>query len=204
MAEHKSLWAALLAFKAEAPSLPKDKTNPHYRSKYTPLDTIAEKIDPLLTKHGLVWAALPGHDQGRPTLNYTLAHAPSGEVMSGEMPLLLDRENSQGVGSALTYARRYCKVAVLDLVADEDDDGNAASQRKASVPPYGRPYDKARAKDIGTSCRALCDGDADKAKLLYKVVSDDCGGYMPEAAAIALIRAANAGMLFPEVKAPEL
>ena len=134
MTEHKNLWAALLAFKKEAPALPKDKINPHFKSRYTPLDTIADKIDPLLTKHGLVWAALPSHDNGQPTLDYRLAHAPSGEVLAGSMPLLLDKENSQGLGSALTYARRYTKVAVLDLVADEDDDGHAASQQTASRP----------------------------------------------------------------------
>jgi hypothetical protein len=134
MAEHKNLAAALLAFKAEVPTLPKDKVNPHYKSRYTPLDTIGEIIDPLLTKHGLVWTTAPGHDNGRPTLDYQLIHASSGEALSGTMLLLLDRENSQGLGSAQTYARRYTKVAVLDLVADEDDDGNAASRRITSTP----------------------------------------------------------------------
>jgi hypothetical protein len=43
------------------------------------------------------------------------------------MPLMLDRDNSQGFGSALTYARRYALTAVLGLVADDDDDGAAAS-----------------------------------------------------------------------------
>ena len=126
MSEHSNLWAALLAFKAEVPALPKDKINPHFKSRYTPLDTIAEKIDPLLTKHGLVWTALPSHENGHPTLNYQLAHVATGEVLSGSMLLLLDKENSQGLGSALTYSRRYAKTSVLDLVADEDDDGNSA------------------------------------------------------------------------------
>lgn len=178
-AEHKNIWAALLAFKAEAPTLPKDKVNPHFKSRYTPLDTIGEKIDPLLTKHGLVWVALPGHNDGHPVLDYQLAHAPSGEVLSGQMVLLLDRENSQGLGSALTYCRRYAKVAVLDLVADEDDDGNAASrpaqhQKAGSQPNGGDAYvTPADIKALQSAAKGL---DAEKVKLALTA----CGIPIPE------------------------
>ena len=154
MPEHKNLAAALLAFKAEVPPLPKDKVNPHFKSKYTPLDTIAEKVDPLLTKHGLVWTTMPGHVDGNPTLDYRLIHAGSGEELAGSMPLMLDRENSQGLGSALTYNRRYAKTAVLDLVADEDDDGNAASPKK-QAPSQPRKATPGDAKAIAAAAKGL-------------------------------------------------
>jgi len=133
-----SLLEAVLAFQAEAPTLPKDAINPHFRSKYTPLDTIVETIRPLLGKHGLVWMTLPVSSEGRPALFYRLAHAKTGEQISGTMPLLLGKEDSQGLGSAITYARRYSLCAVLNLVADDDDDGNAASPAGASSAPSGR------------------------------------------------------------------
>jgi hypothetical protein len=68
------------------------------------------------------------------------------------MPLLLDKRNSQGLGSAITYARRYALTAVLNLVADEDDDGNqassppAAAQHKDDARPAAPriPIDRAR------------------------------------------------------------
>lgn len=114
MTAHKGLAEALLAFQAEAPALAKDATNPHYKSKYTPLDTIVETVGPLLVKHGLVWTALPGsNEHGAPALNYRLIHAPSNEELCGVMPLLVTKADPQGMGSALTYARRYamCEIA---------------------------------------------------------------------------------------------
>jgi hypothetical protein len=137
-----TLFAALLAVQAEAPTLPKDATNPHFRSKYTPLDTIVEKIGPILNKHGLVWMTLPCRDEhGEPALRYRLAHAATGDEIDGTMPLLLSKADAQGMGSAITYARRYSLCAVLNLVADDDDDGNNAAVAASGTPPrdVGKP-----------------------------------------------------------------
>jgi hypothetical protein len=131
MAETGGLLPALLAVQAEAPTLPKSGFNPHYKSRFTPLDDIVERIGPLLHKNGLVWTTWPSHAEGEPTLKYKLAHAPSGEVEEGEMLLLLGKQTAQDQGSAITYARRYALCAVLNLVADDDDDGNAASRQQA-------------------------------------------------------------------------
>lgn len=132
----KSLLTSLLAVQSEAPTLPKDATNPHFKSKYTPLDTIVQTIGPILQKHGLVWMTLPGIDaaSGEPTLTYRLAHAETGEVLEGSMPLLLTKKDAQSHGSAITYARRYALCSVLNLVADDDDDGHAAA-RQPTRPP---------------------------------------------------------------------
>lgn len=131
MVEHKNLAEALAAFQAECPTLPKDATNPHFRSKFTPLDTIVERVSPLLTKHGLSWSAFPcfGPD-GSPALRYALRHT-SGDVESDVMPLLVTKNDPQGMGSALTYARRYALSSVLNLVSDDDDDGNGSSRPQA-------------------------------------------------------------------------
>jgi hypothetical protein len=121
------LLPALLAVQAEAPTLPKNATNPHYKSKFCPLDTIVETIGPLLVKNGLVWTTLPGvNEHGQPSLTYRLLHI-GGESIQGTMPLLLSKEDAQGQGSAITYARRYAICAVLNLVADDDDDGHRAA-----------------------------------------------------------------------------
>jgi hypothetical protein len=145
-----SLLEAMLAVQSEAPTLRKDATNPHYRSRYTPLDTIVETIGPILTRHGLVWTTLPGRDpvHGDHALNYRLAHAATSEKLEGWMPLLLSKPDAQGQGSAITYARRYALCAVLNLVADDDDDGNDASAAGgASLPRMGST--PATGKQIG-------------------------------------------------------
>lgn len=134
-AESTGLLAAMLAVQSEAPTLPKDRTvevptksGGKYTYSYTPLDTIVEKIGPLLHANGLVWSTRPSwrEDVG-PTLKYKLAHAPSGEIEEGEMPLMLADQDAQSMGSAITYMRRYAFCAVLNLVADMDDDGALAT-----------------------------------------------------------------------------
>ena len=130
------LWKALHAFQAEAPSLQKDKINPAFRSKYLSLDHLMEQVVPVLNKHGLIWTTAPNyllvntgpeHKTVEPTLSYRLIHAPSGQETAGTVPLIPSKRDAQGLGSAITYARRYAIMAVLGLVADEDDDGARAS-----------------------------------------------------------------------------
>lgn len=126
-----SLLEAMLAVQGELPTMPKDRTvkvktrtGGEYSYSYTPLDTIVEKVGPLLTKNGLVWTTKPSwHESLGPTLKYKLAHAPSKEFEEGEMPLMLAEKDAQGMGSAITYMRRYALCAVLNIVADMDDDG---------------------------------------------------------------------------------
>ena len=132
--EKSSLLKALHAVQANAPTLRKDATGQvgsrHY--KYTPLDTIVETLRPLLEKHGLVWVSLPTGTHDAPTLYYRLLHVESNESIEAEMPIMVgENPTSQAMGSAITYARRYALTAVLNLVADDDDDGQAAQS-------YGR------------------------------------------------------------------
>lgn len=134
MADHHNLLTALCAFQAEMPTLPEDATNPHFRSKYCPLDTIVETATPILTKHGLAWSAFPCRDEHGPALRYSLGHGKSGETIGDTMSLLAIKQDPQGQGSALTYARRYALCSVLNLVADDDDDGNAAGRTNATAP----------------------------------------------------------------------
>jgi hypothetical protein len=133
MHERPGLAAAILAVQSEAPTLPRDKTatvataKGQYSYSYTDLATIVDKLAPILRQHGLVWSAFPTIANGAPALRYRLLHVPTGEADEDTMPLLLAKDDSQGMGSAITYARRYALVAVLNLIADEDDDGQTAA-----------------------------------------------------------------------------
>lgn len=131
--ETGSLLEAILAVQTEVGPIAKDAINPAFQSKYTTLATIVETVGPILSKHELVWMTFPGSDEeGRPCLDYALVHAPTGVERGGRMPLLLTKQDPQGLGSALTYARRYSLCAVLNLVADDDDDGNAGSGKPSA------------------------------------------------------------------------
>lgn len=150
-----TLWAALLRFQADAPRLQKDALNPHFKNRYVTLAKVMETVTPALARQGLVWTTMPGFDgEGNPELMYRLTHAASGEALEGKMRLLLTKADSQGQGSAITYARRYTIMAVLGLVADEDDDGNGASGPAQRPQPQARPP-QPTAKVITASQRGL-------------------------------------------------
>jgi hypothetical protein len=101
-----SLAKALLAFQTDAPAIHKDATNNHFGNSYVTLGSLMDAVRPALTKQGLVLIQKPTQlENGQPGLLTKLVHADSGEEEQSVMPLLLDKSNPQGQGSALTYAR---------------------------------------------------------------------------------------------------
>jgi hypothetical protein len=140
------LLAAVVAVQRAAGTITKDKTatvrtdKGTYTYAYASLDTILDTLRPLLARNKLAWLTYPSRDEdGQPVLRYQLAHAPTGESLTGSMPLLLAKTDSQAMGSAITYARRYALCAVLNLVVDEDDDAQAASNPSGAQPAAAPP-----------------------------------------------------------------
>lgn len=127
-----NLAAALVAAQAEMENANKNATNPHFKSHYADLAEIINTAKPVLTKHGLTVVQFPGFADGRAELETVLLHK-SGEWMAGTAGAPLQKHDPQGVGSALTYLRRYAMAAVC-AIAQEDDDGNAASSAASSKP----------------------------------------------------------------------
>ncbi len=149
-AKPKTLLEALHAVQAETIRVGKSGKNAHFSSKYVTLADLHAAVMPILNKHGLVWLTFPENGSEGPVLRYELVNkdaqpAPMqyagtyGEprmVIGGIMPLLLDKQNPQGLGSAITYARRQSLMAVVGIVGEDDDDGERASKatvRLASV-----------------------------------------------------------------------
>ena len=106
-------------------SIEPDKQNPHFKSDYITLDNLLKKVNPVCQKYGLGIMQFPT-GVGLVTL---LFHEKSGEYISSYYELRLDKQNAQGVGSALTYAKRQTIQALFGLSSgpEEDDDGNEAS-----------------------------------------------------------------------------
>lgn len=129
----KSLAMALLEVQKNAPSIQKDAINPHFKNRYISLDSLMPQILPVLNAEGLVLTQLPSHIDGVPALTTRITLASTGESIEATVPLMLDRDNSQGLGSAITYTRRYALLSLLALVADTDDDGNKASERTVEI-----------------------------------------------------------------------
>jgi hypothetical protein len=102
-----------------------NKENPFFKSKYADLQSVWDAIRDPFSKNGLsVIQTTEVVDSGT-IVNTTILHS-SGEWISSALKLNPTQNTPQGVGSALTYARRYALSAIAGVCADEDDDANAA------------------------------------------------------------------------------
>lgn len=124
-----SLHKALLAAQKEIKHAIKDATNPHFKNKYATLESVIDATKDIANKHGIVISQPLGkdeHGQYVETLLMVEGEYSSKNILSSKCYLVLDKANMQGLGSALTYARRYSLAAIFNI-SQEDDDGNFAS-----------------------------------------------------------------------------
>lgn len=119
--------AALVAALGELRNVAKNAVNPHFKNRYASLDAILDAARPVLHKHGLALSQEPLFDEGKAGVITRIIHT-GGESRESTLLLPLRDQSAQGVGSALTYARRYAVSSVLGIAADDDDDGQQASK----------------------------------------------------------------------------
>lgn len=156
---------ALVAAQGAIKPIPKDGKNPAFRSRYATLDAIMEAVRPALTAHGLALvqgAMYPETNSDGKLVGITvesrIVHT-SGEWVASVVPVPVVKADAHGLGSALSYGRRYGISALLALTTDDDDDGNAAAtpaparaSAPARAPSLARTPAPAR-EDTGTSGR---------------------------------------------------
>ncbi len=133
--------AALSAFQGtvKQPKLNKEvtvktKTGGNYKFKYADLSACAEAAAPALKANGLAVSQIVCNW----TLITLLTHT-SGQWIKSELPISLNNgADYQALGSAITYIKRYSYCAILGIVADADDDANAACGNEAVIKERGR------------------------------------------------------------------
>lgn len=142
---------ALVAAIGELTNVAKTASNPYFKSKYAPLDAIVDSTRPILAKHGLAIQQTPLFMEGTAGVETTILHK-AGHFTSTTLLLPLKDQSPQGVGSAITYARRYALAAVLGLATEDDDDGNVSSGLSKKTAEEARPA-VAKAMDKNPSVR---------------------------------------------------
>ena len=128
----KNICSALVrAQRGFAPAL-KTSTNPHFRFKYVDLAGCIEAVVDALNAAGIALIQRTSEDNTGVTVETVFVHE-SGELLECcKLHVPASKQDPQGYGSALTYARRYSLMAAAGI-APEDDDGNAASKVKVSA-----------------------------------------------------------------------
>lgn len=126
------LASALAKAQAAMSGAKKDSTNPHFKSTYADLASIWDACREPITTQGLSVVQSPrlvsaGDGAWIVELETRLLHT-SGQWLSDTIAVPLGQPTPQGVGSAVTYCRRYALAAVLGI-APEDDDAEGAMGR---------------------------------------------------------------------------
>lgn len=120
--------ALVKAQKAFGPAL-KTHTNPAFRSKYADLSACVEAVMDALNDNGIAMIQQTRQDDTGVTVETMFLHESGESISSGPLHVPAAKQDPQGYGSALTYARRYSLMAACGI-APEDDDGNAASRKR--------------------------------------------------------------------------
>lgn len=129
----KNIAKALLDAQKKIENATKDAKNPHFRNNYATLESVLEAVKGVANGVGIVIVQTGGKDQEGHFIETKLLHE-SGEEIASKVYLVLDKMNMQGLGSAITYARRY-SLAALFAIGQDDDDGNQGSGIQRNHPP---------------------------------------------------------------------
>lgn len=154
---------ALFSIQNNLPPAIKDARNSFVGNDYATLNSVMETCRDALYSHGIWLVQLPCPapvelGTGHIGLETRLTHVESGQWLSSVTVIPLPKSDPQGLGSALTYARRYSLCTILGIIT-EDDDGNAASvhpqrQHKPQAQPKTRTQDKPRNSNSSTQMQS--------------------------------------------------
>jgi hypothetical protein len=124
----KEIATALAKAQGEVENADKNAINPHFKNRYADLSELLNTVRPVFSKHGISIIQSPSFSDGVASVETLMAHT-SGEWMSGTASCTVTKNDAQGVGSAITYLRRY-SLAAMCGITQEDDDGSTAVGKK--------------------------------------------------------------------------
>lgn len=142
---------ALAKFQAEVSDPERTKKNAFLKAKYVTLDALLQAVRPVLAKNGISFLQIPETSEGNVTVTTRLLHE-SGEWIEAEpFTLPLVKKDPQGVGSVVTYGRRYSLSSILGVAWEEDDDGNSNNVSEVTIQALNEVVELATAKGIKKS-----------------------------------------------------
>ncbi|MDD2389206.1 MAG: ERF family protein [Desulfobacterales bacterium] len=132
--EITALATAMIKVQQTLPAAPTDRENSFTKSRYATLNSVFRACRDALLSQGIWVTQYPVPvEQNHLGLVTKLVHAESGQWQSSLMVMPLPKNDPQGYGSAMTYARRYGLTALVGIVIENDDDGEAACPKRMSA-----------------------------------------------------------------------
>jgi len=119
----------LAEFHKKGITVEKDGTNPHFKSNFTTLNEVLDKVQEPLQALGLVVSQYGEVVEGQAGLTTELTDVESGDSIKSFFPFV-GATDAQKLGSNITYIRRYALIALLGLRSEDDDGQSAVSGSK--------------------------------------------------------------------------
>lgn len=127
--EKTNLYKGMSKFRKQLKQPKLDGDNPFFKSGYVTLEGVQKAVDEALKDTGLSYIQKVYNDgNGGVGVETIIMHEEGESLSSGQLSLRPTKNDPQGYGSAITYAKRYQLAAMFGVSSDKDDDGNAASQ----------------------------------------------------------------------------
>ena len=140
------LFKALAEFQGKIESIKRTAENPFFKSSYSDLAAVWDTIRTPMAEHGLSVIQPMESNNGDIYVVTILGHT-SGQWIKGKLKLTPVKQDPQGVGSAITYGRRYSLMGILGLSSEgEDDDGEEAMGRAKKKPEPEKQKPKPKEK----------------------------------------------------------
>lgn len=155
----------------------KDSTNPFFKSKYADLSAVWDDVREPFANNGISVVQMPCGGVGSVTVITQLTHD-SGQWMRSRLTMVPVKHDPQGIGSCITYARRYA-LAAMAGVYQIDDDGNTASQTsKSQAVDDSVKVDAFKISGLAKDAKDIVDLDDEEngptnARELYEPLSSD-------------------------------
>lgn len=130
----KAIAPAFIKAKKEFGPALKVKTNPAFKSKYADLGACLDAVEDALLNNGIALMQETSEDATGVTVETVFLHESGEQIRCGKLHVPASKQDPQGYGSALSYARRYSLMTACGI-AQEDDDGNAAARKPESAKP---------------------------------------------------------------------
>jgi hypothetical protein len=196
--------AALVKAQREFGPALKDKTNPAFRSKYADLGACIEAVIDALNTAGIALIQKQHPHEGGVTVETIFLHESGEQFSAGMLSVPAAKQDPQGYGSALTYARRYSLMAACGI-APEDDDGNAGSKPAAKTatkpPPPPAPIVGMSSTNLADWKQAISIAGRDELAQIFNDGLNAASECKDKAAYVAIREAGNARLKALEVPA---
>jgi len=132
--QRKLMFTDLAKYFAEVTNPENTVVNTFFKAKYAPLNEVLNTVRPILGKYGFAVIQIPTFDNANCAVNTILTHSSGGCISFPALQNKPTKPDVQGMGSTLTYLRRFSLNAYLGVMGEVDDDGNAAANKSDKKP----------------------------------------------------------------------